>query len=72
MPQAEANPGTLGTAADWLLRFLVHPRPSLRLAATGARMFGVRRVRPEVAMLAALGEIAASLGLPGGWDVAAA
>jgi hypothetical protein len=36
LPRGEVNPGTLGTAADWLLRFLVHPRPSLDLAATGA------------------------------------
>jgi hypothetical protein len=25
----DANPGTVGTAADWLLRFMSHPRPSL-------------------------------------------
>jgi hypothetical protein len=24
-PPAEANPGTVGTATDWLLRFLLHP-----------------------------------------------
>lgn len=32
----EVNPGTLGTAADWLLRFLVHPAPDLDLAFAGA------------------------------------
>ncbi len=37
-PQAEANAGTIGTATDWLLRFLVHPAPSLHLAALGARL----------------------------------
>jgi hypothetical protein len=33
---SEANPGTVGTAADWLLRFLVHPAPHLDLAIAGA------------------------------------
>jgi hypothetical protein len=33
---SEVNPGTLGTAADWLLRFLVHPAPDLDLAFAGA------------------------------------
>lgn len=68
VPRGEANPGTVGTAADWLLRFLVHPRPSVHLAAKGAVLYG-EGVRQSVAVLAALGEIAVSLGLPGGWDV---
>jgi len=34
-PTSEANPGTIGTAADWLLRFLVHPHPDLDLAMMG-------------------------------------
>lgn len=38
VPRAEANAGTIGTAADWLMRFLVHPTPSLDLAAAGARL----------------------------------
>jgi hypothetical protein len=74
VPPAEANPRTLGTAADWLLRFLLHTRPSLKQAAVGAALSGSRRagqrgiagapVRgPDVGMLAALGEIARSLGL---------
>ncbi len=73
-PPAEANPGTVGTAADWLLRFLLHPRPSLRLAAVGAALSGPRGAGPrempsapvtgaDIGMLAALGEIARSLGL---------
>lgn len=33
---SEVNPGTVGTAADWLLRFLVHPAPHLDLAIAGA------------------------------------
>src|SRR6266702_1696510 len=36
VPQAEANPGTVGGAADWLLRFMVCPDPSVSLAVAGA------------------------------------
>lgn len=39
----EANPGTVGTAADWLLRFLLHPTPSLALAAAGADLVRLGR-----------------------------
>jgi hypothetical protein len=53
VPREEADAGTIGTAADWLMRFLVHPNPSLRLAAKGA---GLCRMKP------ALGEIALMLG----------
>jgi hypothetical protein len=49
----EANPGTVGTAADWLLRFLLHPKPSLALAAAGADLCG---------MCGAFTDIAVSLG----------
>jgi hypothetical protein len=54
----EVNPGTLGAAADWLLRFMLHPAPSLELAITGAAFFEVRS-----GMMAALAEIAGSLGM---------
>ena len=53
----EANPGTVGTAADWLLRFMLHPRPSLALAAMGAAMCGRRS-----GVVEAFIEIAESLG----------
>ncbi len=53
----EANPGTVGTAADWLLRFMLHPRPSLKLAAAGAALCGRRS-----GMVDAFMEIAESLG----------
>ena len=53
----EANPGTVGTAADWLLRFMLHPRPSLKLAAAGAALCGRRS-----GMVEALIEIAESIG----------
>lgn len=32
----DAHPGTLGTAFDWAVRFLVHPQPSVDLALRGA------------------------------------
>lgn len=48
-----ADAGTIGTAADWMMRFLVHPTPSLRLAAQGASLCG---------MLPALQELAVMLG----------
>lgn len=35
IPGNEANPGTVGTACDWLLRFLVHPQPDVHLALMG-------------------------------------
>lgn len=56
VPPAEANAGTIGTAADWLMRFLVHPTPSLELAAAGAEL---------CQMLPALRSIAQQLGYSG-------
>jgi hypothetical protein len=53
VPREVADAGTIGTAADWMLRFLVHPNPSLRLAAQGASLCG---------MLPALKELAFKLG----------
>lgn len=53
----DANPGTVGTGADWLLRFLLHPRPSLALAAIGADLYGYRAGMPD-----ALSELASDLG----------
>jgi len=55
--RVEVNPGTVGTAADWLMRFMLHPRPSLKLAAAGAVLCGRRS-----GMVEALMEIAGSLG----------
>lgn len=40
VPQAEANPGTVGGAADWLLRFMVCPDPGVDLALAGAASVG--------------------------------
>jgi len=56
VPPTEANAGTIGTAADWLMRFLVHPTPSLGLAAAGAGLCN---------MVPALKEIAELLGYAG-------
>jgi hypothetical protein len=58
VPREVVNPGTLGGAADWLLRFMLHPAPSLELAITGAGFFGARS-----GMVSALAEIAGSLGM---------
>jgi hypothetical protein len=55
--RAEANPGTVGTAADWLLRFMLYSRPSLKLAAMGAALCGRRSGMAETLI-----EIAESLG----------
>lgn len=46
-----ADPRTIGTAADWMLRFLVHPTPSLRLAAHGAKLCGMLPVMKDPAFM---------------------
>lgn len=46
----DVNPGTLGTAADWLLRFLLHPQPSLALAAIGADLCGMDDAFTDIAV----------------------
>lgn len=51
VPPGEANPGTTGTAADWLLRFLVHPRPALHLAAAGAMFCNAGPALEELATM---------------------
>ena len=76
VPQAEANPGTVGTAADWLLRFLLHPRPSLAVPRVGAVLCRVDDPLPDMETLGMLGRdggmlaplcgIALSLGLAPG------
>ncbi|HEX3961883.1 MAG TPA: hypothetical protein VHZ03_35530 [Trebonia sp.] len=61
VPQAEANPGTVGGATDWLLRFMACPDPSVDLAVAGAA-----RLSPW--MMLAVAEVAGMLGvtsLPG-------
>jgi hypothetical protein len=56
--RADADPGTVGTAADWLLRFLVHPQPDRHLAMLGV----MRCARAKINLLTAFAEIAESLG----------
>jgi hypothetical protein len=57
VPRDAADPGTVGTAADWLLRFVLHPRPSLELASDGAMLCG-----RQAGLTGVLVDIAASLG----------
>jgi hypothetical protein len=40
VPSGEANAGTVGTATDWLLRFLVRPDPPVDLAMRGTIPLG--------------------------------
>jgi hypothetical protein len=48
---SEANPGTVGTAADWLLRFLVHPAPHLDPAIAGAALCSAAGIKiPRAAL----------------------
>jgi hypothetical protein len=56
VPRDAANPRTVGTAADWLLRFLLHPAPDVSLAMAGAAEVGGRPLmRPVAGLAAALG-----------------
>jgi hypothetical protein len=57
-PQAEANPGTVGGAADWLMRFMVCPDPSVDLAVAGAAHL-------SPGMMMGVAELAALLGVTG-------
>lgn len=59
VPRGDADPGTIGTAADWLLRFLVDPRPDLHLAVAGAAACTQAGIR----VLPALAEIVGALGV---------
>ena len=55
VPRAEADPGTVETAADWLLRFMVCPDPSADLALAGAACIGPRMMRAVASLAALLG-----------------
>lgn len=46
-----ADAGTIGTAADWMMRFLEHPNPSLRLAAQGASLCRMLPALKELALM---------------------
>ena len=58
-PRSEADPGTVGTAADWLLRFLVDSEPELDLVMMGAAACA----RAGIRLLPALAEVARALGM---------
>ena len=50
-PADGVNPGTIGAAADWLLRFLVHPEPDLDLVGAACARVGALGVRiPRAAL----------------------
>jgi len=60
IPGNEANPGTVGTACDWLLRYLLHPQPDVRLALMGAGF--IAQNGPGLSL--ALFELCDILGIP--------
>lgn len=62
VPGNEANPGTVGTACDWLLRYLVHPQPDVHLALMGGGL--IPEHGPGLAV--ALFEMCDTLGIPTG------
>lgn len=64
-PRQEANPGTVGTAADWLLRFLLHPKPSLALASAGADLCGMDDAFTDIAISLGYGSGVAPTGVIG-------
>ena len=47
VPRATGDYATLGTAADWLLRYLVHPAVDYSLAIAGAQLARSRRRRRD-------------------------
>jgi hypothetical protein len=60
VPRADADPGTVGTAADWLLRFLICPKPELHLVMGGAAACRTAGIDVAPGLLG----IAMSLGVP--------
>src|ERR1700749_734594 len=51
VPREGADAGTSRHAADWMMRFLVPPAPSLRLAAQGASLCGMLPALQELAFM---------------------
>lgn len=45
VPESTVNYGTLGGAFDWMVRFMLHPRPDLHLAHNGVALSGSRTLR---------------------------
>jgi hypothetical protein len=65
VPRAEANPGTIGGAADWLLRFMVCPDPDVDLAIAGASHLapGMMMGIAELAMRLGIARLPEPLGM---------
>ena len=61
VPPRGGPAGTVATAADWLLRFLLHPAPDLDLVLAGARACG----RAGLDVQDAVAALTRRLGLPG-------
>ncbi|MEW2144198.1 hypothetical protein AB0869_15440 [Micromonospora vinacea] len=59
---SQANPGTIGSAFDWMVRFMVHPSPDLRLALLGARTPPLRHALHELARTLNYSESGGSVG----------
>ena len=71
-PRTEADPGTVGTAADWLLRFLVHPQPDLQLVLLGAAACQRAGVNVRTALAGITDSLGLSLPVPTpGWRILA-
>lgn len=67
VPSGTANAGTIGTAADWLLRFLIHPTPSLYIPLRGAGILSATTagpLDPNMTVLSAFYALAEDLGVP--------
>ncbi len=59
-PGSDANPRTVGTAADWLLKFLLHPCPAPDLAMAGVAWCRTAGIDSAAALI----QIAKHLGVP--------
>jgi len=59
VPRETADAGTIGTAADWMMRFLMHTTPSLRLAGQGASLCGMLPSLKELAFMLGFRDIGA-------------
>ena len=58
--EREVNPRTTGTAADWLLRFLAHPQPDMRLPLAGV----MNCAEAGINLLGAFAQVLDGVGIP--------
>lgn len=61
VPPGTATAGTVGTAAEWVLKCLIHPAPSLHLPLFGAEWLDAV---PGLVFTPALKELAEAIGMP--------